>query len=222
MEAYRHSCPFCGQHIEYTAGYCGKQMVCPMCSQNITFPAVPPGKAKSALHIKRTEASETRKWPIDFGPILEFFEKFKHWNVLLACAVPFLIVAGLLYGASFVKQHFNEDADPVKAPAVQADPTAWQKMAALTQADQAVQQQLQNVIAAHNTVLSAQAVLAGDRAQYSHSTITAAVQGKLNQDDQMVQRAQNNLNATRNAFENACRNYQSLGGKVDYEQQAPR
>ena len=47
------SCPFCGQHIEYTAGYCGKQMQCPICGQTVTFPALPPGgKSGPKLRVK--------------------------------------------------------------------------------------------------------------------------------------------------------------------------
>ena len=44
MESYKHSCPCCGQHMEYTAPYCGKKTLCPTCGHTITFPAMAPGR----------------------------------------------------------------------------------------------------------------------------------------------------------------------------------
>ena len=52
METYKHSCPFCGQHIEYSAWYCGKQMVCPICGKTVTFPAIPPGRKGQPVRTK--------------------------------------------------------------------------------------------------------------------------------------------------------------------------
>lgn len=226
MESYKHSCPFCGQHIEYTAGYCGRQMVCPICSQTITFPAVPPGKIKSNLHIKRAQAADVKKWPIDFAPFIATLVAFKHWNLVLACVVPFLVIAALLFGASFVKTHFSDDSNQASVPAVHADPNAWQKMAELTRAEQAVQQQVKNVIAAHNMLLTAQAKARRLHSYYEgkamDASAAAAVQSQYQQADQEIQRAQNTLSATRNVFENALRVYQDLGGTIDYHQQLPQ
>jgi endogenous inhibitor of DNA gyrase (YacG/DUF329 family) len=76
MESYKHSCPFCGQHIEYTAGYCGKQMQCPMCGQTVTFPALPPGRPGPALHVKSLERKPERKWNWKLPAALAFLRTF--------------------------------------------------------------------------------------------------------------------------------------------------
>ena len=100
MESYKLSCPFCGQHIEYTVGYCGKQMQCPICSQTVTFPALPPGRSGPTLHVKSLERKPERKWSWKLPAALTFLLKFQHWNVVAQCAVPFLIIGVLLAGAA--------------------------------------------------------------------------------------------------------------------------
>ena len=140
MESYKHSCPFCGQHIEYTVGYCGKQMVCPICGKSVTFPAIPPGVKGPSLHINRPEAARASKWSFSISLacirlLLPSLRRFKHWNMALVCLVPFIIVGALLAGAAVVRKQFgNAPATPV-APLVQADPNAWQKMTDLARAD---------------------------------------------------------------------------------------
>jgi len=200
-------------------------MVCPICEKTVTFPAVPPGKAKSSLHVKRETAKETKEWLARLGPIIKSLNRFKHWNVLFACLVPFLIVGGLLFGASFMKQHFGDDAGQNSPQAVHADPAAWQKMTELAKADELMQQHVRNVIAAHDAYLGALAkrnsLHAYYQGKYADASGMSAVNAQFNSADQAVGRAQSIQAAARQAFESAFRDYQNLGGKIDYHQQLP-
>jgi hypothetical protein len=202
METYKHSCPFCGQHVEYTVGYCGKQMACPICGKTITFPAIPPGGKGPKLHLKRAEpeSSFQWKWPFDLAAKLAFLGRFKQWNLALTCLVPFLIIVGLLVGAHWIRKHFGDEPSMPAVPAAQADPSAWQKMTDLARADQDVQAKLA-------LVRQAQANL-NTKKQY-HA------------EPQAVAAAQNAVSAATRAFETSFQNYQQLGGQVDYRSQLP-
>ena len=227
MESYKHSCPFCGQHIEYTAGYCGKQMVCPICGKTVTFPAVPPGGKGPSLHIHRPEAARAAKRSFDFFGILAPLRRFEHWNMVLVCLVPFIIVGALLAGAAVVRKHLgNAPAVPV-APLIQADPNAWQKMTDLARADQLVQEQLGAVRRAGAAVATAEqnrAKLhaywhvrrAPDQATYN------GVMAQYQAADQAIANAHNALASAHQRFESAFLKYQQLGGTTDYRQQLPQ
>jgi hypothetical protein len=224
MESYKHSCPFCGQHIEYTIGYCGKQMVCPICGKTVTFPAIPPGGKGKTLHIKHTAAAPAAKWSFSLDGILGPLRQFKHWNTVLACLVPFVIVGALLAGASVLKkQAGNETAAPV-AP-IQADPNAWQKMTDLARAEQLVQERLAALNRIHALCVAADQNRANLHAYYHGQTLDQAthdsVQHQYRNADQAVMNAQQAEAAARESFENAYQNYQKLGGTVDYRQQLP-
>jgi uncharacterized membrane protein len=206
MESYKHSCPCCGQHIEYTVGYCGKQMQCPMCGQTVTFPAVPPGRPAPSLRVKSLEAKSARSWKVPKA--LAFLRDFQHWNVVAQCAVPFLIIAALLGGAIFVKNKLGEPSSTGEAlPAVQADPQAWQRMADLTKAEQAVQ-------AAGRVLDQANATLQYEEQARRHLNNADSLQRK--DADEKVQRAQNAVNAARRQFDAAENKYRQLGGTKDY------
>jgi hypothetical protein len=226
MESYKHSCPYCGQHIEYTAGYCGKQMACPICGKPVTFPAVPPGGKGPALHIKRPEAARAAKWSFNLNDILASLRQFEHWNVVLLCLVPFIIVAALLVGASVVRKNAsNEPAMPV-APPIQVDPNAWQKMTDLARADQLVQEQLGVVARARAAATAAAQIRDARHAYYQGKTLDRVtydgVMLQLHTDEQAAANAQRALDAARQAFDNAFQNYQRLGGTVDYRRQLPQ
>jgi hypothetical protein len=224
MESYKHSCPFCGQHIEYTAGYCGKQMVCPICGKTVTFPAVPPGGKGLSLRIKRPEAARAAKWPFDFFGILAPLRRFQHWNMVLVCLVPFIIVGALLAGAAMLrKQLGNTPAAPV-APLIQADPNAWQKMTDLVRADQLVQKQLAAVRNASAAVAAAEENRAKFHAywhvrraadQATYQSVLAQYKAK----DEAVANAHKVLDHARQCFDSALRKYQQLGGTTDYRRQ---
>jgi hypothetical protein len=219
MESYKHSCPFCGQHIEYTVEYCGKQMVCPSCGKTVTFPAIPPGRAPSG-HTTRVKALDARRaadkpatgWLRNAPKALGFLRDFEHWNVVGQCAVPFVIIGVLLAGAAFVKKKFSDTPDAVAPSTVQADPQAWQKMADLTKADQAVRDLLKEVKADHAMVVAA------ERARQQADQGSASL--KKNAEEQMHQ-AQNTLSNARKRLDVALEKYGALGGTVDYRTQIP-
>jgi len=210
MESYKHSCPFCGQHIEYTVEYCGKQMQCPMCGQTVTFPAIPPGRSGPALGVKSLEQMPEKKgaWKAPAG--LSFLRRFQHWNVVAQCAVPFLIIGLLLAGAAFVKTKMGEAPAPPAIPAVQADPQAWQRSTDLNKAEVAVQARMKELIAAQAYVASAQQA----RRQVEHQELP---QRKIA--DEQLQRAQDMLIAAQQRFNAAMSDYHQLGGTIDYRSQ---
>jgi hypothetical protein len=223
METFKHSCPFCGQHVEYTAQYCGQKTACPRCGKSLTFPAVPQtGKGQTQkLKIKLPETAPARKWPIDrkwlsehtgvLGPLF----KFEHWNVVLACLVPFVVVGALLIGAAVVRHRLgNGPATPV-VPLVRADAGAWGNMTNLARADQLVQDKLHEVTQARAAVDRAEQELARMRAYSPTATQYIALR------EQAVVNARNTLSTARLSFYNAFNNYQRLGGTIDYSRQLP-
>jgi len=217
MEAYKHSCPFCGQHVEYTAEYCGKQMQCPSCGKTVTFPAIPPGRGRGApgprvkeLESRRAGAKPARSWLRHTPGALAFLRDFEHWNVVAQCAVPFLIIAVLLAGAIIVKSKFSADADPPAAPAMQADPQAWARIADLTKADLAVRTLLKEYAANHATLL------AEERAR---PQIDMKEPSQKKDFEDQLRLAQNTFAATQKRLEAALEKYRKLGGTVDYYSQ---
>jgi len=210
MESFKHSCPFCGQHIEYTVGYCGQQMQCPMCGQTVTFPAVPPKRAGPALHIKKTATRPLPKWTAKFPKLLSLLVTYQHWGVVAQCAVPFVIVAVLLGGAVFVKNKFGAPAEDSSTSTVQADPEAWKKMADLNKADQSVQVRMRDLTTARANLDMAQA-----RCRQAQNM--EAFQRKSAEDKMAL--AQKQLNDAHTRFDKAYEAYQQLGGSVDYRSQ---
>jgi hypothetical protein len=217
MESYKHSCPFCGQHIEYTVEYCGKQMVCPSCGKTVTFPAIPPGRGPGS-HTTRVKALDARRagpkpapgWLRNAPKALGFLRDFQHWNVVGQCAVPFLIIGVLLVGAAFVKKKFSDAPAPAVVPAVHAEPEAWQKMADLTKADQAVRSLMKEVKADHAMVVAAEQA----RQQLSQGSASL----KMSAEEQLHQ-AQNTLTDAHKRLDVALEKYRALGGTVDYRSQ---
>jgi hypothetical protein len=226
MESYKHSCPFCGQHIEYTAGYCGTQMDCPTCGKNVTFPAIPPGGKRQPLHIKRPRAAEAARRSFNFNAILAALRQFEHWNMVLICLVPFLIVTGLLVGATVVRNKAGEGPAAPVAPSVQVDPNAWQKVTDLTRADLVVQEKINAVAAARNAVARAERESANLHAYYQGKALDPATCSAMSLQyaakDQAVANAKAVLSTARNCFDTAFQNYQKLGGTADYRQQLPQ
>jgi hypothetical protein len=216
MESYKHSCPFCGQHIEYTAGYCGKQMQCPMCSQTVTFPALPPGRSGPTLHVKTLERKPERKWNLKLPPALAFLLRFQHWNMVVQCAVPFLIIGVLLAGAIVVKKKLGDapaTADAPAAPIVQADPEAWQKTTDLNNAELAVQARLKELNAAHAKA---------DSAEMLRRQVQSLDSFQRKSTEAQADRAQQELQAAQQRFDSANALYRQLGGTVDYHSQIAR
>src|ERR1700753_3777206 len=108
MESYKHSCPVCGQHVEYTAGYCGRQMQCPICGNTITFPVIPPTKGGTkAFYAEKPKPK--RQWAGNAGKMLGNIWDFPHWNTVLQILVPFFIIGALIATALWVKNKYSEE-----------------------------------------------------------------------------------------------------------------
>jgi hypothetical protein len=224
MESFKHSCPYCGQHIEYTAGYCGKQMRCPICGNTITFPAVPPRQGGPSLHIKSAKEKSPRKWSWQPTGPLRILWQFQHWNIVAQCAVPFLIIAALLAGAAYVRNKFTEEPPKPTEPIVQADPQAWEKMTDLAKTEQAVQNQIRVITKVGTDIAS----LTRQRAELQRSYQGVADPEVRRTGDEQIRRAEEELqrlrrllNADRQRFDLLYSKYQSLGGNVDYRSQLP-
>ena len=201
-------------------------MVCPICGKPVTFPAVPPGVKGPSLHIKRPAAARPSNWSFDFFGIPAFLRRFEHWNMVLVCLVPFIIVGALLAGAVVVRKQFrNAPAAPV-APLIQADPNAWRKMTDLVRAEQSVQAQLRAVVLARAAVATAERNRASLHA-YWHvrraetQAIYEGVMAQYKAADQAVANAQMALDYARQCFDAALLKYQKLGGTTDYRRQLP-
>jgi len=229
METYKHSCPICGQHIEYTVEYCGKQMSCPTCGRTVTFPAIPPGGKRQALHIKRQEAIRRSTWSFNLTDMLRFAREFEHWNVVLMCSVPFVIIVVLLVGAHIVQKTVGEEPAAPVVPRAEADPDAWKKMTDLAKADQQVQAKIAIVLQAQGALAQAQmrakSLHASYDAEYNNPLTDRSTREGIGQQfteaERSIAQARAALTAARQAFETCYANYQSLGGQVDYRRQLP-
>jgi hypothetical protein len=213
MESFKHSCPFCGQHVEYTAGYCGQQIKCPICGNAITLPAA----SGRRLRLDRPVAGSAKtSW--NAKSIFAFLRDYPHWKTVAQITTPFLILGALLVGANYVKKNYADKPAASPAPAeadVQADPDAWRKMTDLTRADQAVQEQCKVVSSWHAALKQAQRVSAAVHRQYSDGSNPLAV----TKADEAAARAQNGYMAAYQRFQSLNSDYQRLGGTVDYARQ---
>jgi hypothetical protein len=156
MDKYKHTCPKCGQRIEYTLDYCGHQISCPSCHTAIVFPEAPLPTATQKLRLQRDIGLKSKKSWRDIA-IIKALMTFSQWKVVGACLVPFAVVGGLLVGASYLRKA-GADA-PAQIPQAISTPVgadAWKKMTDLGQVEQAVQARLQMVIAAKQTLILAQ------------------------------------------------------------------
>ncbi len=214
MEAYKHSCPFCGQHIEYTAGYCGKQMQCPTCGHTVAFPAIPPGGLATGTRrpglARKAEAKPGLKTSWPGKGMLRYLRGFEHWDTVAQCVVPFLILGALLAGALFVKKNFGNPTAPAPEMVVQAEPGAWKKMTELIKADEAVRVELRAVKAAQASLALAQQIQKGLQ--------TADLPQRRSAEKQVDER-QRELTSAQKRFQDAYTSYQGLGGTVDYRRQ---
>ena len=222
MESYKHSCPVCGQHVEYTAGYCGRQMQCPICGNTITFPAIPPASGGKTVAVE--ERKPARKWSWNAKAIFVFLRDYPHWNTVVQILVPFLIIGALLGGAAFVKNKFADEPAPAPAPVVQAQSGGWDKMTELARADQKMQQYVQSINQTRATLAAAQRALDIEQKRYSQARgydEQQAVMGNVQSCQRSVTQAQNNLTYLRQRFDADLVNYSRLGGTIDYRSRVP-
>jgi hypothetical protein len=226
MDKYKHTCPTCGQHIEYTIDYCGRQIACPGCQTPIIFPDAPIPTATQKLRLQRDLAPRQKKSLLEL-PFIKALLEFSHWKVVGACLVPFLLIGGLLLGASYLRK--NTSDEPAKIPQAVAAPIssdAWKKMTDLGQVEQAVQFRLQAVAAANRALLQARSAHDALHRTYEGATLdsgTYAIVMKQYADaDKLVSMREQQLGAAQNAFNAAFEIYKQLGGQVDYSSQLPR
>lgn len=230
MDVYKLSCPRCGQHIEYTRDYCGRQVQCPSCNGNVTFPAIPPlGSGRSSLRLERDRPKVKEPFRIDFakifGSIIAFFRTFEHWQIVAMCALPFVFIALALGVAHYVRSQ-DTDTRPKHPIMTEAQIAENQRIAELNKADAIVQDRVRNVLAAKYALDAAKAKSANwhrtyDGKQLSEGT-RRAVESQFKVFEEEIATADANLNAWRRTFDTEYQKYQKLGGKIDYASQLPR
>ncbi|HEX4122899.1 MAG TPA: hypothetical protein VH619_19965 [Verrucomicrobiae bacterium] len=222
MEAYKHSCPVCGQHVEYTAGYCGKQIQCPICGSAIVFPAILPKTGGKTISVEKKKPA--LQWAWNAKAIVHNMREFPHWKIVGQILVPFILIGALLAGAAFVKKNFgNEPAAPT-APVIQAEPGGWDKMTELARSDQKLQQCVQTITQAHNALLAAQrdeqiAGMESSRARGSQERELANAHTR--RAELAINEATKSISFLRSRFQVELANYQKLGGTVDYQSKIP-
>jgi hypothetical protein len=185
-----------------------------MCGQTVTFPAIPPRKpGDPSLTLKsggtRAPRSSTWKWP----RALAWIGRIKHWGIVAQCIVPFLLIVGLLFGASYVKRMFSEPSASSPDANLHADPETWQKMTDLTKADEAARQRLQELNSARAALQVAYSILNSPQ-QVAPDQRRAA--------DQAAKRAELTVRVAERNFSIAMQNYQRLGGTINYNDQVQR
>jgi DNA-directed RNA polymerase subunit RPC12/RpoP len=223
MESYKHSCPACGQHVEYTAGYCGRQIQCPICGGTIAFPAVPPTGGSKTVENEARKAVQQPPW--NLMSVYISLKNFSHWSTVWQVAVPFLIIGTLLAGALFVKSRFADEPPAVGAPVIQAEHGGWDKLTELAHTDQRMQQYIQAIIQAHKTLATAQRNLEAAEKLYNQTQNPdekQAVSGEVQSARHVLTQAENNLAFLRRRFDTESENYRKLGGTVDYRSRLPR
>lgn len=222
MESYKHSCPMCGQHVEYTAGYCGTQMKCPICGNSIVFPAIPPKKGGTKIEVEEQKPTAQFAW--NPKAIFVYLREFEHWKIVGLVLTPFLIIGALLEGASLVKKYSSDQPAAPTAPVVQAQPGGWDRMTQLARSEQKIQECMQNIARAHQALLYAeaqnrQAETEAANARDSHEHEIA--NDHIRRASFAVSEANKQIQFLRNAFQKEFANYQSLGGTVDYQSKLP-
>jgi hypothetical protein len=217
MESYKYSCATCGQHVEYTVGYCGRQMQCPICGNTITFPAIPP-KSGGKTIVSDEPKKPARNWAWDAKAIFLYLRDFPHWKIVLQIAVPFLIIAALLAGAAFVKNKFSDE--PVAAaPVVEGQPGGWDKMTELARADQKMQQYVQKINQTRMNMAAAQRMVDLEQKRLSQargSDEQQVAQANLQVAERSLAQAEKSLVYLRQHFNTDFEDYRRLGGTIDY------
>ncbi len=225
MDKYKHACPACGQRIEYTIDYCGRQISCPSCHALVVFPVAPIHSATQKLRLQRDVVVEKKK-SLLAAAVLKALIEFPHWKVVGACAVPFFLVGGLLLGATYLRKTNTEE--PAKLPTAVTEPVgsdAWKKMTDLGQLDQAVQFRVRAVALAKAGLAQAERARQNLHNTYHGQTLDGPIyQGVMRQyeaADRLINQRQQELTAAQQAFETAYAQYQKLGGRTDYRSQLP-
>ena len=222
MESFKHSCPACGQHVEYTAGYCGRQIQCPICGGTIAFPAVPPTRAAKAVEGEPQKAVTQPPW--NLKSVYISLRNFSHWSTVWQIAVPFVIIGTLLAGAFFVKNKFADEPAAAEAPVIQAEQGGWDKMTELAHADQKMQQYIQAIVQSRKTMSAAQRNLDAAEKLFNQThdpDEKQAVSSTVQSARRTLTLAESNLTSLRQHFDTEFETYRKLGGTVDYRSRIP-
>lgn len=75
MSSAKYACPFCGQHIEYTEEYRGRQAPCPACQRTILFPGLAAPLMKSTLRLERDIPKPAQKPGSIFARLLSHLRR---------------------------------------------------------------------------------------------------------------------------------------------------
>ncbi len=223
MESYKHSCPVCSQKVEYTAGYCGRQMQCPICGNTITFPAIPPSKAGSKTVLSQ-KAKPARKLAGNAGKILGGIWDFPHWHTVRQILVPFVIIGVLVAGALWVKNKYSDEAASGPAPVVQTDSTGWDKMTKLAQFDRKMQQYVQSIAQTRRALAAAQAASRNEQKRLGDARDPderQAISANVQSYERTANQVQERLSMLQRQFQTDYEKYRGLGGTVDYNSQVP-
>ena len=156
------------------------------------------------------------------NPFFAFIHKliaFPLWKMVATCLVPFLLVGGLLLGASYMRK--NSANDTVEIPKAVTAPVAadaWKKMTELAQVEDAIKSHIQQARQLNQMLQMEYAQLTQLQSSPAGSSLMQRQKDDLNKKMEMQR---NQLNAERNAFYQTCQLYQKLGGQVDYNGQFP-
>ncbi|MGD1083411.1 MAG: hypothetical protein ABSA47_01525 [Verrucomicrobiota bacterium] len=115
MNGYKYSCPYCGQHIEYTDVYSGQRMPCPTCGHAIVFPAIPSGMTNSSLSLAPDIPDPVQKPQSHLPNLLRELRESKHWNVVGICLLSVALLGGAVLVAS---QYYHSQPTLASAGAV--------------------------------------------------------------------------------------------------------
>lgn len=115
MNSHKYACPSCGQNLEYSDEYSGKQMPCPACHHDLRFPGLAPVAMQSSLRLARDIPQPGRKPRLNFFAMLGWLRYFINQKAVAICLLSVLFIGGGLLASSRVLHH---PAPPVVARAV--------------------------------------------------------------------------------------------------------
>jgi len=197
-------------------------MKCPICGNSIVFPAIPPNTGGKPVYVE--EKKRSAQWAWNAKAIFIYLRDFEHWKIVGLVLTPFLIIGALLEGASLVKKYSASQPEAPAAPVVAADPGGWDRMTQLARSEQKIQECMQSINRAHQSLLYAeaqerQAEKESAYARDSHEHETA--NDHIRRTSLAVSEANKQIEFLRDRFRQEFANYQKLGGTVDYQSKLP-
>jgi hypothetical protein len=221
-EKLKHTCPACGQPIEYTIDDSGQQIDCPSCQKPVLLPAAIGAAAARKTQLQknqiRRESPNAKKPVPGFASTRKVIE-FQYWKVVGICLVPFLIIGGLLYGAAYLRKASANDT--VEIPKAITTPVAgdgWKKMTEMAQVEGAIKSQIQQTRELKQILQVENAQMQ----QYQNNSANASLMQQQKEDlSKKMEAQQNQVNALHTAFYQTMDLYRKMGGTIDYNSQFP-